>query len=612
MALRPWILDGGSSLPMASDHTDACSPTSRVVRSVLVLDVVESVRLMEEDEEDTIRRWRALVERVTSEVLPAHEGHLVKSLGDGLMADFPDVQRCIRAAFAIQRLSDRANASVTSARRMLLRLGVHVGELIADGLDVYGHDVNLAARLTTLAGPGEIVVSADVRDQLTPLLDADVEDLGECYVKHVREPIRAYRVGPPGPRPVIEPSAFAAHDLRPTVAVIPFTARTLDPEHHVVGEIIADEVIAALSRAQELQVISRLSTTAFRGREAGLKEVSEHLQVNYVLSGAYRVFGGKLTLVAELAEAKSGRIAWAENLKGNVEDVARGEDELIDHLVAQVAAAVMASELERAQSLPLPTLESYTLLMSAISLMHRLSTNSFERAREMLQTLIERAPRRPAPLAWLAKWHVLRAAQGWTNNPAQERRLALECSRRALDADPDHSLALAMDGLVHANLLGRFDVASERYERAIAVMPSESVAWLLKGTLHAFKGEGEAAVDATERALRLSPLDPLRYYYDSLAATAALSAAHYERAIELARRSLTANRLHASSWRALVIAHSLLGQAQEASEAAAKLMRLEPTLTVRKYREQHPTRGYETNRIWSDALEKAGVPRGTS
>ncbi len=583
------------------------SPTW-VVRTVLFVDVVESVRLMEDNESDMVRRWRQIVGVVEHDILPLHQGRLVKSMGDGLMLEFPSVQPALRAAFAIQHVCANANTDLPPKEHMLLRMGAHVGQLIADQHDIYGRGVNLAARLTTLAGPGEIVVSADIRDQLIPMLDADIEDLGSCYLKHVHEPVRAYRVGPPGPRPVIEPGSATVPDLRPTVAVIPFSARGGEPEHLVLGEVLADEIIATLSRTAEMNVISRLSTTVFRGRDASLGEVSAYLNATYVLSGAYRVAGNKFKLTAELAEAKSGTVVWSESLDGNVAGIVNGKDGLIDQVVSGVSAAVMARELERAQSKPLPTLESYTLLMGAIALMHRLSSEDFSRARQMLQALTERAPRQAIPWAWMAKWYVLRVQQGWSDNLEVDARLAMDCTRRALDADPRCSLALVIDGLVNTNLTKKLDVAQQRYELALRANPNDSLAWLLKGTLHAFKGEGKPAVEGTQRALRLSPLDPLRYYYDSLAATAAMSAGQHERAIRLADRSLRANRTHTSTFRAKAISQWQLGRHEDARKTVGELLRLEPTLTVAKWLERSPTNGYETGKIWSRALLGAGVP----
>ena len=157
------------------------------------------------------------------------------------------------------------------------------------------------------------MISAHARDQLTPTLDADVEDLGDCFVRHLSQPVRAYRIGPPGPRPVVK-STVPMEDLAPTIAVVPFATRDIAPDQRVIGEVIAEEVIRALSHSPDLSVISRLSTTAFRGREVTPSEISAHLNADYVLSGVYKSDDLRVTLDAELAEAKSGRILWTERL----------------------------------------------------------------------------------------------------------------------------------------------------------------------------------------------------------------------------------------------------------------------------------------------------------
>jgi TolB-like protein/Tfp pilus assembly protein PilF len=572
------------------------------------VDVVESVRLIEENEETAVRRWRAMVDRISTQILPATDGRLVKSLGDGMLLEFAHVQPAISAAFTIQQACVEANREVPPTQQMLVRIGAHVSELIADDHDVYGRGVNLAARLTTVAGPGEIVVSAAVRDGLTATLDAEIEDLGDCYLKHLREPVRAYRLGPAGVRPLIDPGGGFLPSLAPSIAVIPFTAREADPVHDVVGEVLADEIINALSRTVDLKVISRLSTSPLRGRDTPPSEVGAVLGANYVLSGVYRVMGTGYMLTAELAEARSGHIVWSLNLKGSVAGILSGENEPVQRVVAELTAAIMVRELHRAQTQALPTLESYTLLMGAISLMHRLSSQDFDRARQMLEVLTDRTPRLAVPHAWLAEWHVLRVQQGWTDDPEADTRRALECSKRALDDDPECSLALAVDGFIHTNLLRRLDIGKERYERALEANPNDSLAWLLKGTMHAFKGEGEPAVAMTARARALSPLDPLRYFYDSLSATAALAAQDYAQAAELAHRSYRLNRKHASTLRALVISHWHLGQHDEARRMVKELLAIEPSFTVARFVGRSPSSGYWTGKVWSEALREAGVP----
>lgn len=573
--------------------------------TIVVVDLVESVRLIEEDEAGTVARWQAVV-AAASAWLPRLGGTLVKSLGDGMLMVFEDVPRAIESAFALHREAARAGAGVEPRRRLWLRIGVDVGEHLADTRDVYGRHVNLAARLVTLAGPGEIVVSADVRDRLTPWLDAEVDDLGECWLKHLPEPVRAYRLGPPGPEPVVEPAPSA--ELRPTVAVIPFVARSAEAAHAVLGEVIADDVISALARTAELDVISRLSTTALRGRRTTPSALAAMLGAGYVLSGRYAVHGRQVRVDVDLAEARGGRVVWSGALRGRLDGLVRGDDAIVDRLVAQVGAAVIAREVERAQRLPLPTLDSFTLLMSAITLMHRLSASEFDRARRMLDAVIERAPRQAEAHAWMAKWHVLRVHQGWSPDARADVAHAQACTRRALQADSRCSLALAVDGLVQTSLLGRLDAAQASYEAALGVNPNDPLANLLMGTLHAFRGEGKPAVRATQRALRLSPLDPLRYYFDSLAASAAVADDQHERAIRLAQRSLRLNRTHTSTYRALAIAQWLSGRHDEARGTVERLRALDPQLTVGGWLARSPSRDHPIGERWADALRAAGLP----
>jgi adenylate cyclase len=592
---------------MTSPWTEAPFAFPQYTKVILVLDVVESVRLMEEDEHDFVQRWHYFVEQAR-QLLPPHGGRMHKSLGDGLMLEFEDAHGCIKAAFALQKLCQVANADRSTEFRMHLRVGAHLCEFVADQYDIYGADVNLTARIATLAGPGEIVVTAGLRDRLTAGLDADIEDLGECHLKHVKEPIRAYRVGPAGHAPVVERASAMRLDLRPTIAVIPFSMRSEEPGHNMLGEALADEVIAALSRTSELHVISRLSTTVFSSRHDAIADIRHHLGASYILSGNCRTAGNQLSLFAELVDAKTGHIAWAESLKGSVNGVFAADDSVIEHMVASVSSRVMARELERARTQSLPTLEGYTLLLGAVALMHRTAFSEFDRARQMLEHLISRSRRHPVPHAWLAKWHVLRVQQGWADNPEVETQLALDCTKRALDCDQNCALALTVDGLVRTNLLKDMDKALERYESAIEVNPNESLAWLLKGTLHAFKGEGEQALRGAERALKLSPLDPLRYFYDSLASTAAMAAGQYERSIELAKRSLRANRMHTSTLRALAISQAQIGDTAAARRTVSHLLELDPLFSIATFRQRSPASSYPLGEMCIAAFRSAGVP----
>lgn len=576
-------------------------------RAVVVVDVVDSVRLIQRDEAGTIARWLDVVTFVEAQLLPKFGGRIVKSLGDGLLLELPDARSAIAVALAIQDHCRRSEAAVPVDRRIALRIGIEVGDLIADARDVYGHSVNLAARLAALAGPGETVVSAGVRDRMTPDIDGDVEDLGDCFVKNLDEPIRAFRVSPIGVRPAVIHGGQAG-SLLTTLAVVPFRGPLAQPEVQVVGDVLADEIIETLSRSMTINLISRLSTAAFSGRSSSVVDICRHLRAHYVLSGSFSVEGDRLQLLAELMDCATGTVVWSQRFGGSFSAADGVPVEVIDAVVARIAGSIVREEVRRARLMPLPNLQAHTLLFGAIALMHRNVLADFRLAHDLLEELINRAPRHPMPRAWMAHWQVLRVQQGWSPDIGRDGRVAMDHTRRALDADPDCALALTIDGLVNTHFLKRFDVAQERYEQAVEANPSCSLAWLLKGTMHAFMDQGEAAVDDTRRAMALSPLDPQRYYYESLAATANLAAGANETALTLAQRSLRANRKHTSTLRVIISAQWRLGQHDAARRTAAELLTLEPGFTVSAWLSRTPSASYKLGKEFSEVLRSVGIP----
>lgn len=594
---------------MTATPTDVPGPvTRRFARTVVVVDVVEYVRLIEQDEEGTARRWREFAHEVLTRLLPRFRISFQRSTGDGLILEFEAVQPAIQCAIAMQDLIATGNRGLERTQMMSLRIGAHVGDVIDDGYDIQGKAINLAQRLTTLAGPGEIVVSADLRDQLMPGLDAEVEDLGDCFVKHLPRPVRAYRVAAAGRRPQVERVLEPSTDARPVVAVIPFAPYAGSSADRALGEAFADDVISALSRTADMHVISRLSTTGLTTRQLPLSELGPLLGAGYVLSGSYAVGGRRLRLHLELAETKGQRTVWTESLTGLVDELLEPDGDLLSGVVSGVASAIVSNEIERARTRSMPTLESHTLLLGAISFMHRSSADDFERARAMLEHLSERNPREPAPRAWMGKWHVMRTVQGLSQDRAGDARRAQACVSRALDAAPEHSLALAIDGLVAALLMRDLDRAQASYSAALQANPNESLAWLYSSALHFYRGEGDAAVNAANHALRLSPLDPMRYYYDTFAATAMLAANRYPQAIELAQRSLKGNRMHTATYRTLAIAQVLSGDVDAARITLARMMALEPGLTASAYLDRFPGRDRAMAVTYAQALREAGLP----
>ena len=580
---------------------------------IMMVDMVESVRMMSEDESAVVHGWQQFTRRARDEVLPIHGGSLLRSLGDGMLLTFEDARRAVEASRQLQRLMNDINTAGPEAKPpakpILLRTGIHVGDFIADDLDIYGHNVNLAARITALGGPGETIVSAELRDSLNDGLDGDIEDLGDCYVKHIDEPVRAYRVSSTEGESYLPARREYEMPTQTTIAVIPFDARDNDPEHLAIGELIADGVIAQLSRTRELRVISRLSTTAFRGRNSGVQKVETHLGATYALSGSYAVSGTKLLVTAELMKVRTAEVVWVERISGSVGDLLQERSELCNTLTSACHRAILDSEAHGVLTQPLPTLESYSLLLGGIGLMHRSGAREFMRAREVLQALAERHSRHPVARVWLAEWYVLRATRGLSTDLKADAAIALDHTNRALDRDPQNSLALAMQGFVYCHLIKNIDRAQATCEAAVQANESEPLAWLFKGMIHAFDGDGARAYPAGLEAARLSPIDPLRYYFDSLIASIAISAGRYEDAITSARRAIKSNAIHTSSYRALALAQSLSGRIDDAKQTLERMRAFDPNFTVERFARNYPSRDRVPDYLAKlvDALRIAGV-----
>jgi class 3 adenylate cyclase/tetratricopeptide (TPR) repeat protein len=614
-----------------TERSDPRGGAAELVRQksvVLLVDLVESVRLMREHEAYTVRRWADFVRVAIAEILPRWRGLLVKSLGDGLLAQFETVPDAVDAGAEMHRTHAVQNAKLPADRHFFLRAGINATMAWSDGIDIYGTGVNLAARLAALAGPGETIASASAheqlarglvglanpgetigsaaaRDELTHGVDATCEDLGDCIVKHFDKPVRAYRVGPASPHPILTGRRAV---MEPTIAVIPFGARNNEPEYFDIGNLIADDVIWRLSKGANLKVISRLSTMVFRGRASDVGEVSAHLGATYILSGGYVANAGKLLVTAELSEARTNQVIWTDRFSGEIGDLLQPESELADRIAQAAYVSIFDAEVEHILSQPLPTLQSYSLLLGSIRLMHRSSKDEFLQTRMILDELINRHGRIAAPRAWLANWYILQVTRGWSADRKREAGEALSASHAALDRDPSDALALATEGFVYCHLLKDLDTARKRCDQALHANPSHALGWLYRGTVNAFKGDGDAAVEATQRALHLSPLDPQRYYFESLAGTAQLSAHRYEEAERLARSSLVLNRMHPSTWRVLTIALVEQGRMDEARNALAKMRELEPALTVERYMARLPNAELATGKQWARCLEMAGLP----
>ncbi len=553
---------------------------------VLVIDLVESVRLMAAHEAAVVSRWRSFMRHAQTAVLPQWRGRLVKSLGDGLLAEFNRASDAVRAALALHRFFLPVNADLPELQRLYLRAGLNATHLYVDTGDVYGNGVNLAARVASLGGPGETVVTANVRDGIIDGVDGVLEDMGESYLKHWPEPVRTWRVwsadsaGAVTPRISLPP---AQEDLRPTIAIIPLDCQAGHAGHQVIGELIADGVIAQLSRSRQMRVISRLSTTVFRGRGAPLSEIHQHLAAGYVLSGHYSVVGESVVVMAELSDTRRSDVVWADRVVGSIADLLQADSQLIRELTDRASGALLEDTVQRATALPCPQLESNALLLGGIALMHRSTARDLERSRELLDAVTERHRRVATPWAWMAKWHILNIIQGRSADAPAEFREAIQIADRALDLEPHSSLALAIKGHVQCHLGTQLDESRQLLLQATEANPNDHNAWLYAGFWSTMWGNPADAVRESERALELSPLDPQRFFIEMLVAHSYFAAHKLDKAIALCGQSLKRNRYYLATLRVLMASLYEAGQEQQAQEVFRSLTQLQPDMTVEKF-----------------------------
>lgn len=577
-------------------------------RAVVLADMVESVRMIRRADADLIVRWCGFVDEVRDVLLPRHSGRLVKSLGDGLLLDFPNVRSAMQAAFALHRIMSVWNAGHPPELQMCLRVGCHVADIAITPLDIYGEGVNLTQRLSALAAPGCTVGSAAWREQLVDGVDVRSEDMGECFVKHIDEPVRAYRLYPPGAC-FVQPQATLAErtqEWRSGIAVVPFTVTPAGGQEAAAGDLIADGLILQMSLAKHLRVVSRLSSAIFRDRAGSAAEVGQRLGVHYVLSGRCVVRGAAFEGTWELAESVGESVVEAGRVRVPLAELVEPDCAFILELAQAVHDAVFRIEGQRARLRPLPNLDSYALLLGGIQLMHNSARSDFRRSFELLTHLSELHPRSSEPRLWLAKWYALRAVQGLTPDRAVDARLALDCIARALDTDPENPFARAMEGFVHCHLTQNYERAQHCLAIAVRLNPSESFGHLYQAVIHGLRADFQAGIVSSELARATSPLDPARYLFDSVAAYLHLGAGQLDRAIELARDSLRRNRMHAHTWRALTIAQVERGDLADAQESVRHLMDVQPGLTLQNYLSSGQTDD-PVRRRFADALGRAGV-----
>ena len=394
----------------------------------------------------------------------------------------------------------------------------------------------------------------------------------------------------------------------PSIAVLPFRNLTGDPAHHFVAEGLVEDLIEALSRIPNFFVISRLSTLAFRDQDRHPRDIGHVLGVRYVLSGSLRVLDDRLRLTVELTDTQLGAALWFSKLDERFADLFEVQDRLSEMIVQKVAPYLHAAEMTRIRVKRPDSLEAYDLFLRAQENMHNSSRPVFETSKALFDAAIAKDPHYAAALAWRAYWHVLRVGQGWSPDPTDDATQANHFARAAIECNSTEPMALAVHGQVASYLYKDFDLAFRRFEAALRINANAAPAWMWSAAARAWMGDGPRAIEEINKAMALSPYDPLMYAYNAYASIAYLVDGQYERAIECSLRSLRENRTYTAAHRLLVIELVLAGREDDARASACRLLELEPGLTVAGFRRRYPGSASPHADLFCDALTRAGIP----
>ena len=544
---------------------------TRRLAAILAADVVGYSRLMGVDEEGTHERFKVHLDELLD---PKHHGRIVKTTGDGLLVEFASVVGAVRCAVAVQQAMPERNISVAADKRIELRIGINLGDVIVEGDDIYGDGVNIAARIEALADAGGVFVSNTVHDHVRDRLPFVFEDLGEQQVKNITRPVRVYRVRDADAAVKTAAPPMLSLPDKPSIAVLPFANMSGDPEQEYFADGMVEEIITALSRIRWLFVIARNSTFTYKGQAIDVKQVGGELGVRYVLEGSVRKAGGRVRITAQLLEAATGAHLWAERFDGALDDVFDLQDKVATSVAGVIEPALQAAETARSADRPTNDLTAYDLYLRAYA-MTLSSSALFPEALRLLDRAIERDPHYGPALARAALCCFRLVTDGRSDDPASDTRKGTDLARRALQVARDDPGTLADAAAALAYFGEDIGAMMALVDRALALNPSSARGWQMSGTLRNWAGQPDVTIEHIETSLRLGPRAR------SGAAIAAIGVAHFvsRRFGEAAPKLLLAiqeDPNHPVAYRFLAACYAQTGRLEEAQAVVERLRGVTP------------------------------------
>jgi len=592
----------------------------RKLAAILQADVVGYSRLMGRDESGTLARLRDHRSRRLEPTLTRYRGRLVKLVGDGALVEFASAVDALSAAIEFQQAMNEADPERPETERIIFRIGLHLGDVIIEGDDLYGDGVNIAARLESEAPVGGILVSRTVHEAVEGRLKATFADLGPLSLKNIERPIQAFSVtwepsdwrrpSTPPPEPDERRQQSSVEPLvlpdKPSIAVLPFQTFSVEPEQEYFADGIVEDIITALSRFKSLFVIARNSSFVYKGRSPDIRQVGRDLGVRYVLEGSVRK-AKRVRITGQLIDAMTGGHLWADHFDGTLGDIFELQDQVTEKVVGAIAPQLERAEVERAKRKPTESLDAYDYYLCAMTNLHRGTRESIDEAVAQFTRAVQLDPNFASAHAMAAWCHFWRKVNGWMTDRPREIAEGARLARRAVELGGDDAVALARGGHALAHLVGDVDGGIALIDTALVLNPNLASAWFLGGFLRAWNGEPDGAIEHFARAMRLSPLDPEMYRMQAGMAVAHLFAGRFDAASSWAEKSFRQMPSFLMVVGVVAASHALAGRPDEAKRAIDHLRQLDPTLRVSNLADWLPIRRAQDFAMFADGLRRAGL-----
>jgi len=582
---------------------------TRRLAAIVFADVVGWSRLVEQNDLDALRAWRALRAELMEPKYRERGGRLHDTAGDALLVEFSSAVEAVSWALDIQRaLLQPPSAEATA--RLQLRIAINVEDVIVDEETVTGDGVNITARILQLAPPGQIVVTSAVRDYVWNKMPVTFADFGDHELKNISRPIRVYRIDP-RQSPQRNPVPWQPHrswSKRPAVAVLPFRNLSGNVEERYFSEGITEDIIGGLSRSHALHVISWSSTLRYRDRQMGAGEIAAELGVRYLLEGGVRRRAARLRISSELIDAANSRTLWADRFDGAAGEIFEFQDRIASSIVATIEPKLYQAEAARAFTKPTDSLDAYDCVLRAMSLLYSLNDRQFAEAGEYFQRAVTLDPLYAQAHAYLAWWLNLKFGEGRSRDFKADTAMARSAASRALQLDSEDAFCLAVAGHVHAFLGKDLDAAVDMFDRALRVNENSAFAWGISASTYCFLGQPEDALERLCNAWQLSPFDPLDFWFYTVAGLAEFVAGRYQEAVDWLRKAQRQNPRFLACHRTLTASLALLGDTAAAEAAGKELIALDPRFRVSEFTSWYPFRRQDDLERLARGLRLAKLP----